>query len=245
MNPITSIEQLTNETNALPQASQAGSAEQKEDFLKLLVTQLRHQDPLSPLDGSEFASQLAQFSSLEELQNLGTKLDNALQSDMILAQSINNTMASTMIGREVKAADDSVHLVDNTGTDVQFDLRGFTSMVKVDIYYPDGRVLRTIEVPNLGAGEQAVHWDGRDTLGNLVPQDDYRVSVKGVTRSGSEYPIQPLTIGRVDGVNFVEGNPVLMVNGREVPYGNILSIMSGETAEDEGNILQRIVRGLR
>ena len=92
-------------TGALPNIGNVvGSAqEQKADFLNLLVTELRHQDPLNPMDSQAFASQLAQFSTLEELQNIGVKLDNALESDMILSQSINNTMAATLIGRDRRA----------------------------------------------------------------------------------------------------------------------------------------------
>ncbi|HHT42796.1 MAG TPA: flagellar hook assembly protein FlgD [Firmicutes bacterium] len=75
------------------------SALGKDQFLKLLITQLKHQDPISPVEDKEFIAQLAQFSSLEQMQNLNTNL-----SDMMLAQQKLTSLgqAMQMIGKEVE-----------------------------------------------------------------------------------------------------------------------------------------------
>jgi flagellar basal-body rod modification protein FlgD len=70
----------------------------KDDFLKLFVTQLRYQNPLDPMNNTEFTSQLAQFSSLEQLQNMNTQMNNLLLSQ----NSLQNTMISNLIGKQVK-----------------------------------------------------------------------------------------------------------------------------------------------
>ena len=75
----------------------------KEDFLRLLVTQLRNQDPINPVKGEDFAAQLAQFSSVEQLQNINANLENNLEMDLLLNQALNNTLATTLIGNNVKA----------------------------------------------------------------------------------------------------------------------------------------------
>jgi flagellar basal-body rod modification protein FlgD len=70
----------------------------KDDFLKLFVMQLRYQNPLNPMDNNEFTTQLAQFSSLEQLQNMNTQMNN-----LVLSQnSLQNTMISNLIGKQVK-----------------------------------------------------------------------------------------------------------------------------------------------
>ena len=75
----------------------------KDDFLKLLVTQLQNQDPLNPASNQEFASQLAEFSSLEQLTQMNESLESNLDSDLLLAQSLNNSTATGFIGHEVHA----------------------------------------------------------------------------------------------------------------------------------------------
>lgn len=72
----------------------------KDDFLKLLVTQIRNQDPLKPMEGTEFTAQLAQFSSLEQLSNMSKGID-----DLLLFQgSLQNTLTTDLIGKQVKVA---------------------------------------------------------------------------------------------------------------------------------------------
>ena len=84
----------------------------KDDFLKLLITQLKNQDPLNPTDGTAFASQLAQFSSLEQLSNLNDAIQQSMSNSLYLTQSINNSLASNLVGKNVTVLSDSVT---NTG----------------------------------------------------------------------------------------------------------------------------------
>jgi len=79
----------------------------KEDFLRLFTTQLKAQDPLNPMDSTQFTAQLAQFSSLEQLTNINTSLANMVSSQY----SLQNVMATGMIGKEVQLANDEVHAV--------------------------------------------------------------------------------------------------------------------------------------
>ena len=85
-------------------ATSASGTLGKDDFLKLLVKQLQNQDPMNPLDSSQFATQLAQFSSVEQLANINTNLEASISTNQLMAQSIGNSLASSMIGRDVKAS---------------------------------------------------------------------------------------------------------------------------------------------
>jgi len=76
----------------------------KDEFMKMLIAQLKHQDPLNPMDGTAFTAQLAQFSSLEQLQNINTQLSSFTKQQ----QSLGNTQAVNLIGREVLAKGDTV-----------------------------------------------------------------------------------------------------------------------------------------
>ena len=75
----------------------------KDDFLQLLVTKLQHQDPLNPMEDSDFIAQLAQFSTLEQMHNISEGIATSNKWDFLQMQSLNNVMASGLIGREVTA----------------------------------------------------------------------------------------------------------------------------------------------
>ena len=92
----TTVENSSNVTKSLQ--NELG----KEEFLKLLVTQLRYQDPLSPMDNEAFIAQLAQFSSLEQMQNMNENLKTNMDTDLFMAQSISNSMVTALIDKEVK-----------------------------------------------------------------------------------------------------------------------------------------------
>ena len=81
----------------------------KEDFLILLVTQLKNQDPLNPMEGYEFAAQLATFSSLEQLTNISTLLEESKSDDSVLAGLLSNTLAATYIGKKIVVIGDHIY----------------------------------------------------------------------------------------------------------------------------------------
>lgn len=105
-------------TTSTPQADITSSAVKggqlgKQEFLQLLVTQLRHQDPLNPSDPQDFAAQLAQFSTLEQLINIGDQLKQSTATDQALAQMFNASSALSLIGRNIIAEGDGVTVPDD------------------------------------------------------------------------------------------------------------------------------------
>ena len=96
-------------TSALQSAGLSSASSLNEnDFLNMLITELQNQDPTNPLQSTDLAAQLAQFSQVSELQTMNTNIQNSTSANLVLTQSINNTMASTLIGKEIKV---------NTSTD--------------------------------------------------------------------------------------------------------------------------------
>ena len=89
----------------------------KTDFLNLLITQIQQQDPLNPQDPSEFTAQLTQFSSLEQMMNMNTSIQN-LQA---LQLSSNNTMAASLIGKDVIYSGDTMTIAGSKANDIRFD----------------------------------------------------------------------------------------------------------------------------
>lgn len=201
---------------------------EKDAFLQLLIAQMKYQDPMNPMEGSDFSAQLAQFSSLEQLQKIVGTLEVSIQTDLLLAQSINNTLATTIVGKSVKAVSDKINYDGENPVKINFELDGRAAMVTIDILDQDGNVLRKLTESNLEAGEGSKEWDGRDYRGNNIPPGEYQVRVTADAPGGGIVPVQPLAVGRVTAVRFIDGNPVLVVGDRELSFGSVLEIMESE-----------------
>ncbi len=205
---------------------------------------MRYQDPLNPLAGTEFSAQLAQFSSLEQLQNMSGLLENAIEADILLARSINNTMATTIVGKSVTALCDQVHWDGSNETNIDFELAGNAARVEVEIVDADGRLMRTLTDNDLSEGRGSISWDGCDQKGNELPPGMYYVRIKATSPMDTAVSAQALVIGRVDGVRFVNGNPMLLVGDMVIPFGSVLEITGGENDNSDGsnNLMSRILR---
>lgn len=149
----------------------------KDDFLRLLVTQLRNQNPLNPLDQNQFLSQTAQFTALEELQNIGKAIEEMKQSGG--ASSL--AQASALIGRTARLSGRDVRL-DGTGpVSLPFLLEAPAAGLTVDIVDGQDRPVRQLRSGPLEPGAGAIQWDGRDDLGRPLTPGTYfyRVSAPG------------------------------------------------------------------
>ena len=118
----------------------------KDAFLKLLVTQLQHQDPLNPLDDKEFIAQLAQFSSLEQMNNISEGITSLVKKtqEQDMLNSVN------YIGKEVTASGHSVTKNGAAVTPVFFSLKGAASEVEVNVYDSNKNLVRTEKLSEIG-----------------------------------------------------------------------------------------------
>ena len=149
----------------------------KEDFLKLLTTQLRYQNPLSPEDPKDFVAQLSQFSSLEQLINLNTKLEDSAKNSTALQNSIQLGQGVSLLGKEVKAQGNSITVTGGKAGDMSFILGAASASTKVNIYNSGGTLVRTIDLGGKSAGEVKIDWDGKDGSGKNVADGAYRFHV--------------------------------------------------------------------
>lgn len=196
----------------------------KEDFLELLVAQLQYQDPLNPLEDSEFVAQLAQFSSLEQLQNMNETLSDSVDWDMIMSQTISNTMATSLIGKEVVAGNTTLVLGEEGSTNIVFDTADYVQSGTVTIYDADGTAVRTLSADNLAAGEQQLTWDGNDDNGTRMDAGYYYFETELYGTDGATVESQGYVIGTVDGIKYVDGSAYLDVDGALVPLSDVMEI---------------------
>lgn len=192
----------------------------KDDFLNLLVTQLQYQDPMKPMDSTDFTAQLAQFSSLEQLSNLNSKFD-ALNSSQT---TLNNTQAVSFIGKTIMAEGNALSFNGSSPVDCFFSLKEATSATSVHIYDSSGLFIRTFDTGPLSAGSQAASWDGRDQNGNPMPGGPYFFEVAALNADDAVVTATTLTEGVVTGVAFSEGKAYLTTAGKEIPIDAVHSV---------------------
>jgi flagellar basal-body rod modification protein FlgD len=221
---ITSTTGVGTGTSAADAAAASGSGNTnalgKDSFLKLLITQMQNPDPLSPMDNTTFLAQLAQFSSLEQMQNLNDKFD----ASMALSQSLNNSAAAGLIGRHVRASGDTVQLGASGSVDLGYFLPQEADSVTVTIYDANGNLVRTLPGQPASTGANSFQWDGNNSSGARAGAGAYTFKVAAVGQDGSAIQATSLVDGTVDGVTYKNGMAYLMVDGREVTMADLLEV---------------------
>lgn len=200
--------------------TQDNSVMGKDDFLTLLVAQLQHQDPLNPAESTEFTAQLAQFSSLEQLQNIETTL-NGFE---VYQSTLNNIQSSGFIGKTVTATGSMFGVHDATPDPIRFDLVNDADSVYIQIYDKFGGFVSDIQAGARQAGEQQVAWDGRDSNGTAVADGVYTFTVMAMNTDGAIVSSNSYTTGIVTGVDYKTGATNLLINDHEVPISSVIRI---------------------
>jgi flagellar basal-body rod modification protein FlgD len=193
----------------------------KDDFLKLLVTQLRNQDPLSPLDGAEFSAQLAQFSSVEQLIAIGSKLDGQAESIAQGALTTQTMLGTSLIGRDVTLRGATLGVAAGDTPRVAIELGAAAESVTVEVLGADGTPLGTQTFDGLGRGRATLTLDELD-----LPPGSYSYTVTALNGDSAPVAVESFMIGRVDGVSFAGGQVVLRIGGRLVPMLDIVEVVT-------------------
>ncbi|MBN8554437.1 MAG: flagellar hook assembly protein FlgD [Deltaproteobacteria bacterium] len=202
---------LLNQTAGMGKAPvNNGTKMGKDEFLKLLLTQLKAQDPLNPTDSSEFVAQLSQFSSLEQLTNLGTKMDNLVT----ISGASNAANSVSLLGKDIRADGNKL----KGPTSVFYELDKNAKSVKLEIRKLDGTVVRTIENLDTKSGLQEVKITD-------LPAGDYTFRVEAKDLEGAEMKPALSVADRVKGVSFSGNVPVLLMeSGNEIPASQLIEI---------------------
>ncbi|UCD62804.1 MAG: flagellar biosynthesis protein FlgD [Candidatus Zixiibacteriota bacterium] len=221
-----------------PRATGSMQSLGKDDFLQLLVTKLQNQDPLKPMEDEDFVAQLAQFSSLEQMYNIAEGIASSNEWDFLQMQSINNVMASGLIGKDVKATYEGVYVDQDNAPQITYTMSSPADEVTFVITDMSGNTVATVTQDNVDAGVNTFTWEGCDSAGNRVDQGYYLVEATATTSSGATIKPSLSLAGRVEAIVYREGAAYLRVNGTEVALGDVSAIgepgtYTGETDQPE------------
>ena len=169
-------------------------------FLKLMVTQLQKQDPVSPVDSTQFFSQLTQFSMVEGLQ----RMDDVMTQMKFLLQSSQALQASSLVGREVLVKSDVGHLEEGATLSGAVRLPANASEVRVKILDTHGNLVRKLSLGAQPDGLAKLTWDGMTDTGARAEPDAYRIKAEA-TIDGQTVPLETLARGHVESVALAQG----------------------------------------
>ncbi len=198
------------------------------EFFDLMITQLKFQDPLKPVDNADFVAQMAQFSSVDALggiQRSVAELLGAFQSNQAL-------QASTLVGREVLIPGDGLELRAEGAAPGALELRD-PGRTRVDVFSEAGALVATLDLGEQSPGVLHYEWDGRGADGIRLPPGAYRVTAE-VDPGGGRAPVAVATLSRarVESVSLDQGpgGPTLNLQGgtgggRSVGLGSVRELL--------------------
>ncbi|MCP5063248.1 MAG: flagellar hook capping protein [Ignavibacteriae bacterium] len=219
------VDGITNASSTPLYATESNDTMGKDAFLELMIAQLQNQDPLEPMDGTDYSAQLAQFSSLEQLQNINDSINQSIDANYLLTQSINNTMTAGLIGKDVKIAGDTVSYIGQDNTNIGYELPADARGVEVKVYDEAGQLVKTFTDLEENKGEYKLSWDFTDDSGNKLSHGNYRVEIDATTLDGSDMVAAQYFVGNIDGVRFTNTGTAIMVNGVEYAISDVFEIL--------------------
>lgn len=220
-----------NSTNTNPYASLGLSSTQStakgnetvDEFMTLLLTQLKNQDPMDPMENGEFLAQLAQIetaSGINELQESVNNFAASMQTNQAL-------QASSLVGRSVLVASETGVLSQGASLDGQINLPQSTAGLSLDVYDMSGQTVRHIDMGAHGAGPVRFSWDGKTDSGEQLPSGSYTVKANAQI-NGQNQAVNTFVAAHVDSVTLGQGGsaPTLNLAGLgAVPLGQVQQIM--------------------
>lgn len=199
----------------------------KDSFLTMMVAQLKNQDPLNPLEGTDFTAQLAQFSGLEQQINMNTNLEAILGS---LNASSDSSNIFDYIGKDIVSDGNPVNVL---GGDVvsggHFELEE-PALLSIIVYDESGKAVRQMTSGNeqISAGSYNIEWDGKDNDGYNVLDGEYTYNVIARTGDGGYADVSTTSSGLVSGITSVYGKTYLVVDGNRVDPSSVETVSTPE-----------------
>ncbi len=215
------VSYLNNGLSASPGTKEAQKDMGKDAFMQLLISQMAYQNPLEPMENTEFIAQLAQFSALEQQQNIATGIEM-----LALTQTAaTNSQMVNLIGKRVVVPGSEFSLDGDKPVELRFDLQGDASPSEMIIRNSDGDEVRRISITDFIQGDNEFQFDGKDNDGNLLESGNYTFEIKTANDEGSE-GVTTYSNLLVDAVSFDGTSILLKSGGTTIDLGDISEVIS-------------------
>ncbi len=204
----------------------------KDAFFKLMLAQMKNQDPTNPMQSHETAAQLAQFSSLEQLQNVNTNINQLAKAQ----EPATKFQVLNLIGKEINS-DSSIinHMNGDTNHDIKFNLLADAKEVDVLVRDMEGNTMKEFKVNNLKKGVNKINWNATNTTGEKVLEGRYDVVIKAKDSYNKGVGAETKVAGRITGVNYTSSGPMILVGNQTITLAEIQKIVDPNINSDVTN----------
>ena len=204
--------------------SAVGLANNFSDFLTLLTTQLQNQDPLKPLDATQFTTQLVQFASVEQAIGQNARLDEILRTE-----GANQAVGAVAFLDSIVEAFGDTTILSGDNAKFAYVLPSDAKTLNITIKNADGDVVRTL-TGEFTAGKHEIVWDGKNDQGVLQPDGKYTIAVAASDANDESLNVITSIFGTVSGITVKDGALVLDLGGHTVKIGDVVSVKNAGNA---------------
>ncbi|MFZ3230880.1 MAG: flagellar hook capping FlgD N-terminal domain-containing protein [Pseudobdellovibrio sp.] len=205
----------------------------KDAFFKLMLTQLKNQDPTNPLKNHEMAAQLAQFSTLEQMSNMNTTLTKIEGKN----KDPENFQALNLIGKTV-AGDSSkvVRTPFDSNHDFNFNLTADAADAKIKVLDDKNNTVREYKLNNLRAGPNKINWNGMNDKGEKAASGEFQFQIEAMGAGGQKLQVKTEFQGVISGLSFSPEGPVLQVGKQTVKMRDVRQITDPSLMSNDQNV---------
>jgi flagellar basal-body rod modification protein FlgD len=179
----------------------------KDDFLRIMITQMKHQDPTKPFEADKMAAEMAQITSVEQLNNLNKVMTQMTQAN----RPLERLAMTNMIGKTVTIDKNRFNHLEGESETLTFALPEKAARAKVQLLSDSGEVVFEKQLTELDAGMNSVQWDGRKITNQAAKAGMYQIKVEAEAHTGKQLQIGTTFKGKIIGVSFQDKDPVFLV----------------------------------
>lgn len=215
---LSALSAVMQSNQSTSQAKQKNTLNQ-EDFFNLFIAQMKYQNPLEPMDNYQMATQMAQFGSLESLNQMTAYLQNmaAIQASM------GSLQASGLIGKKVEAVGNVLSKENGAISEATYQLSK-PGNVTIRIYNAEGTLVRTLEEGVKNRSSQKVVWDGKNQNGETLPDGAYTFRISARDENGQSVSVRSSIVGTVTGISFESGITYVRLGSVKISLSDIAAI---------------------